>query len=160
MKLAMIAAVGRYFELGKDNDLVWHFKEDMSFFRETTRGATVIMGRKTFESLPKALQGRRNIVITRNADFKAKDVECVAGVEEAIEKAKEDDKVFIIGGAAIYKAFLKFAETLYLTEIDAEYPEADTFFPAFDKELYNKTVIKTIIVDGTRLEFCQYDKIN
>ena len=159
MKLAMIAAVGQNLELGKNNDLIWHFAEDMAFFRQTTRGATVMMGRKTFTSLPKALPGRRNIVITRNPDFQAAGAECVSGIEEALQTVKDDEKVFIIGGADIYKAFLPFADTIYLTEIEDTCSDADTFFPAFDKALFKKTILNSIVSDGTRLDFCRYDKI-
>ena len=80
MAVSMIAAVGKNLELGKNNDLIWHFKEDMKFFKETTMGHPVIMGRKTFESLPKALPGRRNIVISSNPEYKAEGAETVTSV--------------------------------------------------------------------------------
>ena len=158
MNIAMIAAVGKRLELGKNNDLIWHFKEDMLFFRETTKGATVIMGRKTFESLPKALPGRRNIVITKNTSYKAENAEVVDSVEGALKLAKHDNSVFIIGGASIYKAFLPFAQKIYLTEIDAVCNDADTFFPAFDKSLYQREVLNSIQIGDTVLNFILYTK--
>lgn len=81
MNIAMIAAIGKNRELGKNNDLIWHFKEDMAFFKNITVGSTVIMGRKTFLSLPRALPNRRNIVISRNPDFSAQGAEMVGNIE-------------------------------------------------------------------------------
>ena len=158
MNIAMIAAVGKRLELGKNNDLIWHFKEDMHFFRETTKGATVIMGRKTFESLPKALPGRRNIVITKNTAYKAENAEVTDSVEHALELAKHDNSVFIIGGASIYKVFLPFAQKIYLTEIDAVCNDADTFFPTFDKSLYERKTLNSIQVNNVTLNFILYSK--
>lgn len=158
MNIAMIAAVGKHLELGKNNDLIWHFKEDMRFFRETTRGATVVMGRKTFESLPAALPGRRNIVITKNAAYHAENAEVVGSMEQALEIIKNDEKVFIIGGASIYKVFLPYAHKIFLTEIDDECTDADTFFPDFDKSLYKKEILNSIQVNNVTLNFTLYSK--
>jgi dihydrofolate reductase len=157
MSVSIIAAVGRNLELGRDNDLIWHFKEDMKFFKETTLGSTVIMGRKTFESLPKALPGRRNIVITSNPDYTADGAETVCGVSEALEAAGEGE-VFIIGGGIIYRLFLPFADKLYLTEIDADCPDADTYFPEFDSSLYNAEKLSDYNVDGVHFSHICYTK--
>lgn len=156
MSISMIAAVGKGLELGKNNDLIWHFKEDMKFFKETTMGHTVIMGRKTFESLPKALPNRRNIVITTNADYVAEGAEVVTSVEEAL--AVVDGEAFIIGGGAIYKAFLPFADKLYLTEIEASCLDADTYFPIFNKSDYRREVINVYDIDGVHFEHILYKK--
>lgn len=156
MNIAMIAAIGKNRELGRNNDLIWHFKEDMRFFRETTKGATVIMGRKTFESLPKALPGRRNIVISSNTAYRAEGTLVVPDIESALESAEKDKKIFIIGGARIYQAFLPYAKQLYLTEIDAACEDADTFFPAFDTARYHREVLKSIETDNTKLSFVLY----
>lgn len=157
MSVSMIAAVGKNLELGKNNDLIWHFKEDMKFFKETTMGHTVIMGRKTFESLPKALPGRRNIVISSNAEYKADGAEVVTSVEDALKIAENED-AFVIGGGKIYKEFLPYAKNLYLTEIDAECKDADTFFPEFDKGEYIKEIINFYDVDGTEFYHVIYKK--
>lgn len=150
MAISMIAAVGKNFELGKNNDLIWHFKEDMKFFKETTMGHPVIMGRKTFESLPKALPGRKNIVISANPEYKADGAEVVTSVEEAIKLAEaENTDAFVIGGVRIYAEFLPYADNLYLTEINAECPDADTYFPDFNKSDYIKEIINFYDVDGT-----------
>lgn len=140
MNISMIAAVGRNLELGKANDLIWHFKEDMKFFKQTTIGNTVIMGRKTFESLPKPLADRQNIVITNNKNYTAEGADVVFSLDEALEKCKNEN-VFIIGGGKIYGEFLPRASKLYLTEINDTCADADTYFPAFDKALYNREII-------------------
>ena len=142
MTISMIAAIGKNNELGKGNDLIWHFKEDMKFFKETTMGHSVIMGRKTFESLPKALPGRKNIVITRDSAYSADGICTVSSPEEAIAAA-DTDEVFIIGGGSIYNLFLPKADKLYLTEIDADF-EGDVFFPEFDSALFIRTLDEQI----------------
>lgn len=140
MNISMIAAVGRNLELGKANDLIWHFKEDMKFFKQTTIGNTVIMGRKTFESLPKPLADRQNIVITNNKNYTAEGADVVFSLDEALEKCKNEN-VFIIGGGKIYGEFLPRASKLYITEINDTCADADTYFPSFDKALYNREII-------------------
>ena len=159
MAISMIAAVGINLELGKNNDLIWHFKEDMKFFKETTMGHPVIMGRKTFESLPKALPGRKNIVISANPEYKADGAEVVTSVEEAIKLAEaEDTDAFVIGGGRIYTEFLPYADNLYLTEINAECPDADTYFPDFNKSDYIKEIVNFYDVDGTEFYHVIYKK--
>ncbi len=157
MLISIIAAIGKNNELGKDNDLIWHFRDDMKFFKTTTTGNTVIMGRKTFESLPHALPDRRNIVITSNKDYKAEGAEVVTGVQEALNTAK-DDNIFIIGGGRIYSEFMKYADRLYLTEIEAECEDADTFFPEFDKSAYTKETIAEYEASGIRFSHVLYKK--
>ena len=157
MAISMIAAIGKNRELGKNNDLIWHFKEDMKFFRETTTGNTVVMGRKTFESLPHALPNRRNVVITTNKDYVAEGAEVVTSVQEAKELTKNDN-VFIIGGGKIYNEFLKYSDKLYLTEIDDECSDADTFFPEFNKEDYTSEKLTDFIVDGIHFSHILYEK--
>ena len=157
MRISMIAAVGKNNELGKNNDLIWHFKEDMQFFKATTLGATVVMGRKTFESLPKALPKRRNIVISNNKDYIAEGAEVVQSVNDALE-ATEGEDVFIIGGASIYEAFLPYASVIYLTEIEAVCPDAEAFFPDFNKEEYSREVISSSIENEIKFSFVKYTK--
>ena len=157
MSLSMIAAIGKNNELGKNNDLIWHFREDMQFFKATTMGHPVMMGRKTFESLPKALPGRRNIVITQNREYTAEGAEVACSLEEAVALAGEGE-AFIIGGGSIYTAALPLCDKLYLTEIDAECPEADTFFPAFDKAQYTREVLACHKADGVAFAHVLYYK--
>ena len=134
--ISMISSVGRNRELGKNNSLIWHFKEDMKFFKETTMGHTVVMGYNTYKSLPGDLPGRHIIVVS----FEPVDgVDTVNGIEPIIEKYKDsEEEIFICGGASIYKQLLPYADKLYLTEIDAEDREADTYFPEFYKNEWNK----------------------
>lgn len=157
MSVSMIAAVGKNLELGKNNNLIWHFKEDMKFFKDTTMGHTVVMGRKTFESLPKALPGRKNIVISSNAQYQAQEAAVVTSVEEALQIA-DNEEVFVIGGGKIYAEFLPYADKLYLTEIDAECADADTYFPQFNKSDYIKEIINYYDIDGVEFYHVVYKK--
>ena len=157
MSVSMIAAVGKNLELGKNNDLIWHFKEDMKFFKDTTMGHTVVMGRKTFESLPKALPGRKNIVISSNAEYQAQGATVVASVEEALQIA-DNEELFVIGGGKIYAEFLPYADKLYLTEINAECTDADTYFPHFNKSEYIKEIINYYDIDGVEFYHVVYKK--
>lgn len=156
MSISMIAAVGRNLELGKGNDLIWHFKEDMKFFKETTTGSSVIMGRKTFESLPKALPNRKNIVITNNSDYVADGGYVVNSIEKALELA--GDNAFIIGGGNIYSQFLPLADKIYLTEIEDECADADTYFPQFDKNDYTADFIAEYEVNDIKFKHICYTK--
>ena len=129
--LSMIAAVARNRVIGGDNKLLWHLPEDMRHFRETTRGKPVIMGRKTWESLPdsfRPLPGRHNIVISRNSAYQAAGATLAGSLEEAIGKAGANSEAFVIGGAELYRQALPLATRLYLTEIDQDFA-GDAFFP-------------------------------
>lgn len=139
--LTIIAAVGKNLELGKNNDLIWCFKEDMKFFKENTLGKPIVMGMKTFNSLPKLLEDRKHIVLTKK-NIKIQDVIVMHSKEEVLNFTKEyKQEVMIIGGASIYKEFLNYAKKLLLTEIDAEDREADTYFPNFDKDDWSYKVL-------------------
>lgn len=138
---SLIACIGKNRELGKGGELIFHIKDDMKFFKETTTGHKVVMGRKTWESLPFKLPNRNNIVIS-SRDFEGPD-EIVHDADEFIAKNKDTkEEIFVIGGGKIYAEFLPVASKLYLTEVDAEDAAADTFFPEFDKLNFAQTVIK------------------
>ena len=125
----MIAAVGKNFELGKNNKLLCYLPEDLKRFKTITSGFSVIMGDKTWESLPvKPLPNRRNIVITLVENAVCNDCEIVHTTDDALELVKNEEKAFIIGGATIYRLFIDKVDTLYLTRIDAAF-DADVFFP-------------------------------
>ena len=144
MNINIIAAIGKNNELGKNNDLIWKFKEDMKFFKETTMGHPVVMGRRTFESLPNILPGRENIVISTN-NINNDKIKLYKSIKEFLISYKNyNDDVFIIGGASIYKAFIDISTTLYLTEIDDIEKDADVYFPTFNKEEFNKEIIKEL----------------
>ena len=142
MKLSIIACVGKNLELGLNNDLVFHIKEDMKYFKNITLNHIVVMGRRTFESLPGVLKDRKNVVITRNKNLEIPDeVEVFSSIGEFMEYYKDyPEEIFVIGGASIYKEFLDYCDKLYLTEVDKSC-EADVYFPSFDKELYDKEVV-------------------
>lgn len=129
--LSLIAAVARNRAIGRNNQLLWHLPEDMRYFRETTRGKPVIMGRKTWESLPAAfrpLPGRHNIVISRNGAYLADGATLAGSLAEALAQAGSADEIFIIGGAELYQQGLALADRLYLTEV-AQDCAGDAFFP-------------------------------
>lgn len=132
----MIAAIGRNRELGKGNDLLWKIPEDLKRFKEKTRGHPVIMGRKTYESLPvRPLPGRTNIVITRDAKWASEGALTAESLDEALGMAAFSDggdETFIIGGAQIYTLGLADADRLYLTLVD-DAKDADTYFPEYEK---------------------------
>ena len=133
--LSIIAAVARNGVIGKDNQLLWHLPEDMRHFRETTRGKPVIMGRKTWESLPDAfrpLPGRNNIVASRNPAYQPARAMLASTLNDAILKAGGAKEVFVIGGAELYRQALPIADRLYLTEIDQDF-EGDASFPDIEK---------------------------
>lgn len=133
MIISLVAAIGKNGEIGQGNRLLCHLPADMKHFREVTSGHTVIMGRKTFESLPKGpLPNRRNIVISRNSDLIIDGVEVYSSPDHAFLKTIDEREVFIIGGAQIYTQLLPDADKLYLTRIHAEFPDADAFFPEID----------------------------
>lgn len=134
MTLSLIAAVDQRGAIGYRNHLLFHLAEDLHHFKALTLGHTIIMGRKTYDSLPHgALPQRRNIVLSKQLKH-LKDAECYASIEAALAECQTDDEVFVIGGAEVYHAFLPLAHRLYLTEVNAEAMEADAFFPSFDKE--------------------------
>jgi len=134
MKIVLIAAFAQNRVVGINNTLPWHLPEDLKYFKRTTSGKAIIMGRKTYDSIGRPLPNRTNIVISRNSDFHAEGVRVVASLEAAIELAKEVNfindvqEVMVIGGASIYEAALPIADRLYLTHVHAEI-EGDAYFP-------------------------------
>lgn len=132
-EICIIVAVAPDMAIGRRGDLLFHVSADLRRFKELTMGYPIVMGRKTFESLPKgALPGRRNIVISRNKSFVAPDAEVVASIDEAAALCSSAEKIFIIGGAQIYAAALPVADRLLLTRFDRTVDDADCFFPAID----------------------------
>ncbi|NND63901.1 MAG: dihydrofolate reductase [Flavobacteriaceae bacterium] len=136
--ITMIAAAGENNELGKDNDLVWHLPDDFKRFKKLTTGHYIIMGRKTFESFPKPLPNRTHIVITRNPEYQKEGIIVTTSLEEALEKTKNEDEVFIIGGGEIYSLGLAYAHKIELTRVHGAF-EVDTYFPDINKEEWELT---------------------
>ncbi|MFA6520038.1 MAG: dihydrofolate reductase [Candidatus Paceibacterota bacterium] len=137
--ISLIAAIGKNNELGKGNTLLWSMPADMKHFIETTTLHAVVMGRKTFESLPGPLPNRRNIVITRDLNYKKEGVEVVHSLAEALDLfPDQNEEIFMIGGAEIYKQTMPIADKLYITHIDAEESAADSFFPEIIPIVWNE----------------------
>lgn len=136
--ITIIAAIAYNNALGKDNKLIWHLPSDLKRFKKETLNHSIIMGRKTFESLKKALPNRKNIVITRNPDYNAKGCVVVNSFQAALELVKNEENSFIMGGAQIYKQALKIADKLDLTFVHHKF-EADTFFPEIDPAIWKET---------------------
>jgi dihydrofolate reductase len=149
MKLSLAWAMAQNRVIGRNNNLPWHLPEDLKYFKRITMGKPIIMGRKTFESIGKALPGRPNIVVTHNPDYSADGIRVVSSLEEArslSESIVETDgmeEAVVIGGAEIYRLAMPLADRLYLTEIHADV-EGDTYFPEFDRSLWQEV---------TRLDF-------
>lgn len=144
----IIVAIDKNLAIGNQNKLLFWLPNDLKRFKELTTGNTIIMGRNTFLSLPKgALPNRRNIVLStqKNASFPG--AETYASLEEAIKACKEDEKIYIIGGASVYKQALPLADVLCITEIDAEAPDADTYFPNIDPQIWKENSRESHLVD-------------
>ena len=168
MKVSLIVAVSENGVIGKDNDLIWHLPKDMRFFKETTMGHHVIMGRKNFESIPhkfRPLPHRTNIVITRQSDYKAEGSIVVNSVEASLEIAREngDTEPFIIGGGQIYKLAIEanLVDKIYLTKIHHTF-EGDTFFPELQTDWKEMERIdhKTDEKHAHDYSFLTFEKIN
>ncbi len=139
-EVIIIVAYGLNHEIGAGNALLWKLKDDMRMFKSLTTGHSVIMGRKTFESIGRPLPNRQNIVISRS--LKAEGIEVVSNLTEALELAQQNqstDKIFIIGGGQVYNSALEYTDTLIISEVQAEFPDADTFFPDLNFDLWDET---------------------
>ncbi|MDB7985013.1 MULTISPECIES: dihydrofolate reductase [Faecalicoccus] len=156
MKLTEIAAIGKNRELGKDNQLIWHFPQDLKFFKEQTKGHTIVMGRKTFESLPGMLPKRHHIVISKSGAKFPEEVEVFSSIDAFVDAYQtKQEEIFVIGGATIYKQMLSLCHRLILTEINQSY-DADVFFPEFDKTLYHKKILNDITENGVHYQHVEY----
>ena len=134
--LTLIAAAAENNELGKDNDLIWHLPKDFKHFKNHTSGHCIIMGRKTFESLPGLLPKRKHIIITRQKDYKSKGCIVSSSLDEAIKTAYEiDENPFVIGGGEIYNQAINIADVILLTRVHTKV-DADTFFPDIDENIW------------------------
>jgi len=140
----IIVAIGENNEIGDGEDLLWHLPADMKYFKENTQGADVIMGRKTYDSIPKKfrpLPNRTNIVITRNKDYVAEDgVYICHSIKDALEIAENcsTTEKFIIGGGSVYNETIHLASKLYLTQVYSVFPKANTFFPKIDMNIWKE----------------------
>jgi len=136
MKLAIIAALGQFRVIGNENKLPWHLPADLKYFKQTTMGKPIIMGRKTYESIGRPLPGRKNIVLSSNKQLQIPGVEVVHSIKDAVSSAQaveHAEEAMVIGGADLFKTSLPQAHRLYLTYIDEEFP-GDTFFPEINND--------------------------
>lgn len=160
--VTLIAAASENNIIGKDNKLIWRLSDDLKHFKELTKGHFVIMGRKTFESMPKALPNRTNVIITRKTDYKVENAIVVNSLEKALKVAENDNQPFIIGGGEIYKLSMEIADRIELTRVHTSI-EGDTSFPEIDlekwKEVKNEKRFKNE-KNEYDFSFLRYDKIN
>ena len=137
--LSLIVAIAHDQVIGVNNTLPWHLPEDLKRFRALTMGHHIIMGRKTYDSLGRLLPGRTTVIVTRNQDYKVEGALVAHSLTEAIALCKNDDEVFVIGGAELYQDALKLANKLYITQIDLKV-EGDAFFPKFNGAEWQETL--------------------
>ena len=155
--ISIIAAIGKNNELGKDNDLIWHIKEDLINFKNLTMNKKIVMGASTYKSLPKHLDGREYIILSSKLN-NIENAIIYKDFNDLLNYLRSlDEEVMIIGGASIYKLFLPYADRLYLTEIDAE-AQADAYFPSFDKKQYKKRIIKEENSEDIKYKFVLYER--
>ena len=158
-RLTLIAAVARNGIIGRDNKLPWKLSEDLKHFKALTMGHPMIMGRKTWESLPGKLPGRPHIVVTRNPAYVAEGATVAPSLHAAVTAAGDTDEVFLIGGAELYSQAFDFADRLQLTEIDADY-EGDAYFPNWDRNQWRETARETHLTDaGLGYAFVTYERV-
>jgi len=158
--LSMVVAHAENRIIGKDNDMPWHLPADLAYFKKTTLGKPVVMGRKTFESIGRPLPGRQNIVISRDANYQADGVDVVSSVDAALATAGDVEEIMVIGGGAIYAHCLPAAQRLYITHIQAEI-EGDTQFPEYDLNEWQKVRSEQREADeknAYNLEFAVYER--
>jgi dihydrofolate reductase len=160
--ISFIVAMDENRAIGKDNELPWHLPEDLKFFKRTTMGHPIAMGRKTHESIGRALPGRENIVITRQLDYKSNNVTIFYSMEEFVEYCRsQDDEIFVIGGAEIFKETFAYADRLYITHIYEEF-EGDTYFPEFNEREWELITCEKGIKDEKnpyKYEYRIYDRM-
>jgi dihydrofolate reductase len=161
LRVALVAAVARGGVIGRNSGIPWRLPEDMRRFRTLTMGHPVVMGRRTWESLPdqfRPLPGRGNVVVTRNSDWSAQGADRAGSIEDALRLLEGEATVFVIGGGEIYAAALPSADELLLTEIDAEI-EGDTYFPDWDPDDFEEVARERhVSSDGVGYSFVTYER--
>jgi dihydrofolate reductase len=160
--LSIIAAIGKNREIGKRNDLLWRIPDDLKRFRRLTTGHAVVMGQRTYESIGKPLPRRTNIVMTKDASFKADGCVVVGSVEDALASARkvEQEEIFIIGGGMIYALFLPLCDRLYLTMVEGADADADVFFPAFEDDFELIGSEGHVDPKGLKYRFTQWKRVD
>jgi dihydrofolate reductase len=151
--ISIIVAIAQNYAIGKDNQLLWHISDDLKRFKKLTSGHTIVMGKKTFESLPvRPLPNRRSIVITDIPGEKIEGCDMAYSIEEAITLFDNDKENFIIGGGSIYRQFLSHADKLYITWVHKDF-DADTFFPEIDENIWKITEIEEHTDETSQIKY-------
>lgn len=159
--ISLIAAVAENGAIGRGNELLWHIKEDLAYFKQVTMSHPVIMGRKTFDSIGRALPGRRNIVVSRSklSNTTIEQAEDLTALLTEVKRKRTE--FFVIGGGSLYKAAMPFAKRLYITKIFAEAKDADTFFPAIESNEWKETFSSKVLTDkenNIKFQFVFYER--
>jgi dihydrofolate reductase len=159
--LSIIVAKAKNNIIGKENKILWDIPEDMQRFKDLTTGHTIIMGRKTLESIGKILPERKNIIFSQNPDFKLNDenAKIVHSMLEIQEYIESDEEVFVIGGAIIYNLLMPHVKKMYVTEIDKEF-DGDAFFPKINTEIWKEISREKKEQNDLKYDFVVYEKIN
>ena len=159
--ISIIVAVSEDWGIGKDNKLLWHISEDLKRFKRLTFGNTVIMGKRTWESLPRRpLPGRRNIVLTDDKTENIENAVTAYSIEDSLSKCEKNEEIFIMGGGSIYRQFMPFADRLYITHVHKKAP-ADIYFPEIDLKMWKiteKEVFKTDDEESIPYTYTIYEK--
>jgi dihydrofolate reductase len=156
--ISIIVAVSEDLGIGKDNELLWHISEDLKRFKRLTTGNAVIMGKKTWESLPrKPLPGRKNIVLTDNRQEVIENAVTAYSLQDAISKCSSEEEIFIIGGGSIYRQYMPLADRLFITHVHRKAP-ADIYFPAIDPEIWEVTEKEEFIESDIPYTYTIYDR--
>lgn len=157
--LSIIVAIAQNNAIGKDNDLIWHISDDLKRFKALTSGHTVIMGRNTWNSLPRRpLPKRRNIVLTHSETFADEGAEVARSIQQVFDMVRDEEEAFIMGGAAVYRQFLPFVNRIYVTWVWQDF-DADVFFPVIDLSVFNKISESELFTDqesGLRFSYAEY----
>lgn len=157
MTISLLVAVSENNVIGVDNQLPWHLPIDLKYFKETTSGHTILMGRKTYDSIGRPLPNRRNLVITHNPSFSAEGVTVFHSIQEALDTCMEEDEVFIIGGGMIYKESLSLANKLYITRVHTHIAQGTAFFPEIDPEQWQLISEKPHPADEKNALACTFE---
>jgi dihydrofolate reductase len=155
--ISLIVAIASNNVIGKDNELPWYYKSDLKYFKDITTNHTIVMGRKTFDSIiarnGKILPNRKSVVVTRNKDFKYADVSVIHNIKDFLKQDFKEE-IFIIGGYEIFKESLPYVDKLYITHIDKDYV-GDVYFPEYKKDDFRLISKK----DDGELSFCVYERV-
>lgn len=156
--ISIIVAVSEDLGIGKDNELLWHISEDLKRFRRLTTGNAVIMGKKTWESLPrKPLPGRKNIVLTDNREEVIENAITAYSLQDAIDRCSDGEEIFIIGGGSIYRQYMPLADRLFITHVHRKAP-ADIYFPEIDPEIWEATEQEEFVDNDIPYTYTIYER--